>query len=61
HHQIEDIKSEIERCGKKIKKVMFTHNGGYIFRDYPSAEKRVKDAFGEDGGVICKDGCTYIF
>ncbi len=61
HHQIEDIKDEIIRFGKSVKRVMFTHNGGYIFRDYPSAEKRVKDAFGENGGVICKDGCTYNF
>lgn len=58
HHQIEDIKAHIDGYGKKIKTVMFTHNGGYIVRDYDGAQMRVKEAFG-DGGIICRDGNIY--
>ena len=61
HHQIEDIAAEMKKCGKKADKVMFTHNGSYIFKDYDSAEKRVKAAFGEDCGVVCRDGQTFEF
>lgn len=61
HHQIEEICAELVKRKKTVGKVMFTHNGGYIFRDYESAEKRVTSAFGKNGGEVCRDGCTYEF
>lgn len=61
HHQIEDIRDELVKNKKNVGKVMFTHNGSYIFKDYDSAEKRVEKAFGVGGGAVCRDGCTYEF
>ena len=61
HHSIEDIRDELEKNKKTVCKVMFTHNGGYIFRDYENADKRVEDTFGKDGGIICRDGQTFEF
>lgn len=61
HHQIEDIKDELEKCGKDIGKVMFTHNGSYIFKDYEAAEKRIEEAFGKNHGAVCRDGMTFEF
>lgn len=61
HHQIEEIRDELVKRKKVAGKVMFTHNGGYIFKDYENAEKRVRSAFGENGGEVCRDGCTYEF
>lgn len=58
HHQIEDIKTHIDEYGKEIKKVLFTHNGGYIIKDYAAAEERVNAAF-PGRAVICRDGDSF--
>ncbi len=58
HHQIEDVCDEIKRLGKKINRLFFTHNGGYIMTDKPAAVVRAKNAFGENTD-ICSDGDVF--
>ena len=58
HHQIEDVCSALKAAGKNVKKLMFTHNGGYIMNDVPAARERALASFGS-GAVICLDGDTY--
>ena len=58
HHQIEEIVEKINRYGKTVEKLLFTHNGGYIMRDIGTARQRVMAAFGERG-IICTDGMSF--
>lgn len=61
HNQIEDIRDELRKYNKTVEKVMFTHNGSYIFKDYEGAEKRIEVVFGINGGTVCRDGQTFEF
>lgn len=55
HHRFEDSRDVIAATGSKIGRLFFTHNGGFILRDYESAVNQAKEIFG-DSAVICKDG-----
>lgn len=58
HHQIEDVCDKIKSLNKKINRLFFTHNGGYIMSDKPAAKERAVKAFGENT-VVCSDGDVY--
>lgn len=57
HHQIEDVCEEIKKTGKKVKKLIFVHHGGYIMRDVESAQKRAENSFGN--AFIARDAMTF--
>ncbi len=59
HHQIEDVCQTIKDTGKKVKKLIFVHHGGYIMRDVEGAQKRADDSF--ENAVIARDGMTFEF
>lgn len=58
HHQIEDVCEEIKKCRKNVKKLFFTHHGGYIMKDTENARLRADAAFGKNC-IICLDGKSY--
>lgn len=58
HHQIEDVCGALKKYNKRIGKLFFTHNGGYIMQDPAAAEERVKKAFG-GSFAVCRDGDSF--
>lgn len=58
HHQIEDVCEIIRSTGKKVGRLVFLHHGGYIMKDIPAAEERIKSCW--DGEWTLSAEKTFI-